>query len=90
MNQTLKLPKVLRTFVEEQVKTQGLKSSDTYIAQLIKAEKKRLGIERLIQDLNAAKASPGEVLTLEEFDHRMKAKLEEFARKKADVRNNSR
>jgi Arc/MetJ-type ribon-helix-helix transcriptional regulator len=42
MNQSLKLPKDLRTFVEEQVQTQDFKSSNTCIAQVLRAEKKRL------------------------------------------------
>ncbi len=89
MNQTLKLPKVLRNFVDEQVKTKGLKSSDTYIAQLIKEEKKRLGVERLVRDLKAAKESgPPEEMTKELWDARGEALFKKIEKKKSHARKN--
>jgi hypothetical protein len=54
---TINLTKPMREWVAEQAEARGFKDEQAFLQQLIKEEKKRLAVDKLVKKLETAEAS---------------------------------
>lgn len=85
MSASITLSKPMQQFVAEQVAARGLKSDSDFVDQVLKAERKRLEVQKLVKKLEESVAS-GFLPVNDEYWEKLKQRVaKKFRARKQDI-----